>query len=118
MNKPEQLRKLAGLADLVLDSRLAALQAAARAMRDCEAQLALLALPAAPARQISGVAAELAALSYQRWADARRAELNQSLARKTVLWMEARDAAREAFGKRQALGGLTQRFDLQKKRLE
>ena len=52
---------------------------------------------------LEGVAAELAGLNYQRWADMRRAELNQILARRTVTWLEARDQAKMAFGKKQVL---------------
>jgi hypothetical protein len=106
MSQKQQLAKLGQLANLLLDSRLAVLQAAARAKLESEAQLAGLMAPQPLAEQISEIAGALAALNYQRWADARRAELNMLLARQTVTWMEARDHAREAFGKKQALGGL------------
>lgn len=106
MSQKQQLAKLEQLANLQLDGRLAALQAAARAKQESEAQLAGLIAPPPPAAQISEIAGALAALNYQRWADARRAELNMLLARQTVTWMEARGHARTAFGKKQALGGL------------
>ncbi len=106
MSQKQQLAKLGQLANLLLDSRLAVLHAAARAKLESEAQLAGLASPPPVAEQISEIAGALAGLTYQRWADARRAELNMLLARQTVTWMEARDQASEAFGKKQALGGV------------
>ena len=106
MNRAKQLVKLAELANLILDSRLSVLQAAARAKQDCEAQLAGLSATPEPQTDLVGMAPQLASLQYQRWADVRRAELNQQLARRTVAVIEARDAAREAFGKKQALGNI------------
>jgi len=106
MSQKQQLAKLGQLANLLLESRLAVLQTAARAKLESEAQLAGLMAPPPLAEQISEIASALAGLNYQRWADARRAELNMLLARQTVTWMEARDHAREAFGKKQALGGV------------
>lgn len=103
MKLAKDVTKLAQLAELVLDSRLSELHAAARAKQDCEKQLAGLAQIPQSENALEGVAAELAGLNYQRWADARRQELNQVLARRTVTWIEARDHARTAFGKRQVL---------------
>ena len=40
----------------------------------------------------------------------RRVELNQTLARQTATWSDARDAARLAFGKTQALAGVAARL--------
>ena len=106
MSQKQQLAKLAQLSTLLLDSRLATLHTAAQAKQETEAQLAGLMSPAPVAEDVSDIAGALAALSYQRWADARRTELNLLLARQTVIWIEARDHAREAFGKKQALGGV------------
>lgn len=103
MKTVKDVAKLAQLAKLVLDSRLSELDAAARAKQDCEKQLAGLAQPLQSDAALEGVAAELAGLNYQRWADARRQELNQVLARRTVTWIEVRDQARLAFGKKQVL---------------
>lgn len=110
MSQKQQLAKLQQIAGLMLDSRLAALQTAARAKAESEAQLAGLAVELAAPADISAAAAERAALNYQRWADARRAELNLLLARQTVAWMEARDAARIAFGKTEALAGVASKL--------
>ncbi len=106
MTQRKQLTKLVKLAELVLDSRLSVLQAAARAKLECEAQLAGLSMPEMGPEDLQGVSAQLASLNYQRWADVRRGELHQQLARRTVAVIDARDAAREAFGKKQALGNI------------
>lgn len=115
MSQKQQLAKLGQLANLLLDSRLAVLHAAARAKQQSEAQLAGLRVPIPVADAVSEIAGALAALQYQRWADARRAELNMLLARQTVTWLEAHDAAREAFGKKQALGGVATRLAAQQR---
>lgn len=106
MSQKQQLTKLAQLSNMLLDSRLADLQKAARAKQESEAQLVGLTQPPTKPDGLSEVAAALSAMNYQRWADARRAELNLLLARQTVAWIEARDAAKEAFGKKQSLGSL------------
>lgn len=104
MNR-KSLQQLEEIAALILDGRLSALRHAAQARADSEAKLEGLAAPPPPA-DLSGAAGELAALNYQRWADARRAEINRLLARQTAELAEATDAARIAFGRRQALAGL------------
>ncbi|NJM81760.1 MAG: hypothetical protein HC844_04030 [Tabrizicola sp.] len=48
-------------------------------------------------------------MTYQRWADLRRMELNDVIARQTVTWIEAQAEARLAFGRNQALAGLVER---------
>lgn len=106
MRQKQQLTKLAQLSNLLLDSRLATLHTAVQAKQESETQLAGLMSPAPLAEDIPEIAGALATLSYQRWADARRTELNLLLARQTVTWIEARDHAREAFGKKQTLGGV------------
>ncbi|GLS85193.1 hypothetical protein GCM10010873_01660 [Cypionkella aquatica] len=110
MSQKQQLAKLEQLSSLLLDIRLTTLQAAARAKLESETQLAGLTLPSYAPHDLSEIAAAMTALNYERWADARRAELNMLLARQTVTLMEARDAAREAFGKKHALGGLAQKL--------
>lgn len=106
MTRTDQMKRMEEVAGLLFDSRLTDLKHAARARAETEARLAGLAAPDAPDGGLSRVAAELAALNYQRWADVRRAELNQILARQTATWIDARDAARLAFGKTQALAGV------------
>ncbi len=106
MTQTAQLLQLKHLADLMLDSQLAQVRATAAAKATSEARLAALARPVAGPEGIGDIAAGLAALGYQRWADARRAELNLALARRTAAWIEACDAARLSFGRKQALQGL------------
>lgn len=112
MSHMQQMDKLQQIAGLLLETRLAALQVAARAKLESEAQLAGLGQPMPPAAGVSEVAGALAALAYQRWADARRAEVNLVLARQTAVWIDARDAACVAFGKKQALGGVAAKLGL------
>ena len=115
MTRTAQLLQLKHLADLMLDSQLAQVRTAAAAMATSEARLSALARPVAAPEGIGDIAAGLTALSYQRWADARRAEVNLVLARQTVAWIEACDAARLSFGRKQALQGLADRVDAARK---
>lgn len=108
--KRQDLQKLNDLAGLMLDHQLEQLRRAAEAKAQSEAALTRLAAPVAPAPEgLEGASAALAGLAYQRWADARRAEINQTLARQTHHWMEARDAAQKAFGKADALRRLIEK---------
>lgn len=96
------LLPLVQISQLVLDLKLAELNRAARARADSRARLADLALPPAETELPLAVAAQ-AGLLYDRWADARRAEINLALARQTAEWIERRDLAAKAFGRAQAL---------------
>lgn len=98
---------LAGISRLMLDQKLAELDRAARACAESRARLAGLAAPAVETDLPLPVAAQ-AGLLYDRWADARRAEINQTLARQTARWIEARDAAARAFGRAEALRRLSE----------
>lgn len=106
----KDLRRLGELTDLILDQRLAVLRKAAEARALSEAALASLARPMHGDESLVGASSAIAALAYERWADARRAEINQHLARQTHVWMEARDAAQIAFGKAEALRRLQDRL--------
>ncbi len=101
------LARLQAIGQVLLDARLAALHRAAEARDGSLARLDDLARPVAGS-DLSGVAALEVSMRYERWADQRRAEINLVLARQTAAWLEARGAATEAFGKAQALDGLTQ----------
>lgn len=105
MEHAKSITKLQVLAGLLLDHRLSTLQSAARAKAQSEAALARLA-QTTEADGLVGAAAALAGLQYQRWAEARRAEINLVLARQTRDWLDAQATAREAFGKAEALKGL------------
>lgn len=103
--KSGQIARLRPLADMLLEARLTALQAAAAARAASLDRLADLER-AAPATDLPDIAAAEVGMRYQRWADQRRAELNLTLARQTAAWIEARQAAAQAFGRSQALRGL------------
>ncbi len=96
---------LAALADLVLQDRLAKLRGAALARAQTAAQIS--ALAEAPAEGLDPLIAAQQSLRYQRWADARRQELNLVLARQTAVWMTAHATATEAFGRAQVIEKLT-----------
>ena len=109
MSKDQPLARLETIATLILDGRLSELRRCASAREESLAQIAGLQKDPAPAEDLEGAAAQLAALSYQRWAEGRRLELNQVLARQTAAWIDATDAAREAFGRNEALKTLRRR---------
>lgn len=105
---PGTLRPLVEISRLMLDHKLAALTQATSARDESRARLAGLALPPAQT-DLPLAAAAQAGLLYERWAEARRAEINLTLARQTAEWIEARDAARQAFGRADALRRLSER---------
>jgi hypothetical protein len=108
MTEADRLARLARLAGMIRDLRLAGLERAARARADSRARLAGLAL-APCASDLGAIAAAQAELRYQSWAEARRAEINLTLARQTAEWLDAQDAARRAFGRSLALQALLAR---------
>ena len=109
MTKSGDIRRLAGLAQLVLDHRLGLLRTTTADLERSRMQLASVNAAAEPA-DLGPVMAEKVALAYDRWADVRRSELNLVIARQTVDWMEARSEAQTAFGRVQALQGLATRL--------
>jgi len=104
------IKKLSDIAGMLLDQKLMELRAAAAAKAKIEAALAGLASPYAAPSDLTGVSGALALLTYARWADARRAEINQTLAQKNQQWLDARDAAKNAFGKTEALRRLSEKL--------
>jgi hypothetical protein len=109
MSKASDMTRLAELAQLVLDHRLGKLRSAVAELERSRMQIAALDQPAPP-QDLEPVTAEKVALTYSRWADQRRAELNLVIARQTVDWIEARGEAQTAFGRVQALKGLATRL--------
>lgn len=109
MTKAKEMRRLAEVAQLMLDHRLGQLHSAAAELERSRGQLAAINRAAQPAEDLAPVIAEKVALTYDRWADARRSELNLVIARQTAHWMEARSDAQGAFGRVQALRGLDAR---------
>lgn len=109
MTKVADMARMAELAQLVLDQRLGRLRTAAAELERSRQQIAALDLSATET-DLEPVTAEKVALTYNRWADQRRSELNLVIARQTVDWMEARGEAQTAFGRVQALQGLATRL--------
>ena len=109
MSKASDMGRLAEVAQLMLDHRLGQLRTTAAELERSRMQLAALDQPARPA-DLQPVTAEKVALTYDRWADQRRAELNLVIARQTASWIEARSDAQTAFGRVQALHGLATRL--------
>ena len=105
MTKAKDLARLRQISALILDVKLAALQAAAARRAQSLDLLRNLNKPT-DQTDLPPIAAHLADLRYQNWADARRAEINTLLARQTADMLVARDAAGQAFGKNDALRAL------------
>jgi hypothetical protein len=104
----QKLAQLQALAQMVLDAQLAELRAIARARDESLAHLAHLNRSFAQS-DLHPMAAAEAEIRFQRWADQRRAEINQTLARQTVLLDQSRSAAQLAFGRTTALSALRDR---------
>ena len=109
MTKASEIARIAELAQLVLDHRLSHLRSTAAELDRSRMQIAALDQKTTPT-DLEPLAAEKVSLTYSRWADQRRAELNLVIARQTVAWMEARGEAQTAFGRVQALQGLATRL--------
>jgi hypothetical protein len=109
MSRRSDIAGLEGLARLLLDHRLSRLREAAARREQSRMQIEAVDRAAAPA-ELPPVAAGQVQLRYQLWADVRRSELNALLARQTVEWMAARDEARSAFGRTEALRGIVDRM--------
>ena len=109
MSNRDDLAKVAGLAELVLDRRLQDLREAAAARHRSRMQLDAIMAAAAPA-DLPPVTAGLVGLAYQRWADIRRSELNAVIARQTATWLTARSEAATAFGRLQAIRGVAEKL--------
>ncbi len=106
MTRAKDLAKLASLADLLLQHRLGQMRQAAARLDRSRAQMTAIDRAAEPA-DLPEVVGALVACDYRRWADARKAELNEVIARQTAEAMAARAEAEMAFGRVQALRGIT-----------
>jgi hypothetical protein len=96
------------LARLVLDHRLSVLREVADRRDQSKAQIAALNLDPGSSDLAPAQAGQVA-FRYQLWADVRRAELNSLLSRQTAEWLAARDEARVALGRTDALRALAGR---------
>jgi hypothetical protein len=99
MNKTQKMARLRALTQMVLDSHLGDLRAKASQRQATIEKLEGLRAPSPTLGEGAGISDALAALNFQIWAEARRAELSQILARQTAVWLDSRDHARQAFGK-------------------
>lgn len=108
MKHIKNLQNLCALTQMVLDVRLARLTEAANARDASLAHLAGLARTS-QVDGLSEIAQAQVQLTYDRWAEARRAEINLVLARQTAEWMEARADASLAFGRTDVLRRLIAR---------
>ena len=97
MKTKASLDRLTTLSDLILDTQLAKLQASAAERNKSLQRLEDLAAP--PSDDADDIARAATLMRYERWADARRREINLVLARQTAVWMEARQNAQMAFGR-------------------
>lgn len=109
MTRASDIAALQELARLLLDHRLSALRSAAGRREQSRIQIAAIDKAAEPV-DLPPIAAGQVALRYQLWADVRRSELNTVMARQTAEWMEAREDARHAFSRAEALRGITARL--------
>ena len=105
MSDIEKLRRLGQISALLQQSKLQDLQRAALVRQESLTRLAALDAPQ-PANNLPPITAEDVALRYQIWADQRRSEINRALARQTVAWQTAQQAAALAFGRDQVVQGL------------
>lgn len=102
MSEGDKLKRLGEVSSLLLDTKMLALEKAARARQNSLDRLAELDRPAMPDDLPLVLAGEVA-MRYALWADQRRSEINLVLARQTVEWVEARQDAARAFGRDQVL---------------
>lgn len=112
MTKAQNLARLRALTDMVLDSHLGDLRAKASQRQATIDKLAGLRAPTPMLDDAAGISDALAALNFQIWAEARRAELSQTLARQTAVWLDSRDQARVAFGKARGFEKLVEKTRL------
>lgn len=110
MSKTKDLQRLAELAQLMLDHRLAQVRTAAAEIERSRMQLAAINAAAQPSAALDPMVSEKVAIAYDRWADVRRSELNLVIARQTAAWLETRTEAQSAFGRVQALENLASRM--------
>lgn len=115
MNR-DNLRRLLELSAMVQDLRLAELSQAKAARAASVDALARLNAPP-PETDLDPVAADRVQVTYERWADVRRKELKETIARQTETCVAAQGQARTAFGRQQALISVADRLAATRKRL-
>ena len=113
MSKAQNMARLGALTDMVLDSHLSDLRAKTSQRQATIEKLAGLRAPTPMLDDAAGISDALAALNFQIWAEARRAELSQTLARQTAVWLDSRDQARLSFGKARGFEKLIEKVNQQ-----
>ena len=108
MNDRQKLERLGQISGLLLDSKLLAVERAARARQHSLDLLAELNLPSAPTDLPPILSGEVT-MRYELWADQRRSDLNLVLARQSVEWADAQQQAAQAFGRNQVVRKLENR---------
>jgi hypothetical protein len=98
----ERLRRLQGMAALVMDARSQTLRQANEVLEALKRQLADLEISSAETG-LQWPIPEMARFGYEQWAVSRRAEINQRLAAQTVVCRQATEETRLAFGRKEAL---------------
>lgn len=101
MKKAQDIARLRHLTDMVLQAQLTQLKAAAALRQETLDKIDAICPAPAMMDETFGASGAIAALRYQTWAEARRTDLRQILAKQTADWLDARDNARTAFGKAQ-----------------
>jgi hypothetical protein len=109
MSRAKDLASLAVLAQLMLDHKLGTLKGTSHRLEQSRMQLSSINQPRQSA-DLDLITSSKVGLDYERWADARRSELNLVIARQTAAWLEARGEAQTAFGRVQALQKLAEKF--------
>lgn len=110
MTKAQDMTRIAELAQLMLDHRLGQLRTTRVELDRSKSQLQAINAAAEPAN-LPLVASQTVGLTYQRWADVRRSDLNLVISRQTADWIGAREAAGIAFGRLHALRGLVAKLE-------
>ena len=109
MTKARDMTRIAELAQLMLDHRLGQLRTTRNELDRSRSQLQAINTAAEPA-DLPLVAAQAVGLTYKRWADVRRSDLNLVIARQTADWIHTHEEAGTAFGRLQALRGLVEKL--------
>jgi hypothetical protein len=114
MTQKKNLHRLTDIASILLDQRLAKLQACA-----AERNMSLRQLQGLAPKASEGddpIAQAMTLMRYETWADTRRREINLSLARQTAAWLEARAEAKGAFGRADVLKRIVKMQDKARKK--
>jgi hypothetical protein len=115
MTTGAKLRGLGKISAMALDQRLAALRQAEAARRLVADRIAALDLPEVTL-DLPLAAGQIAALTYQTWADQRRMQLNLQLAQASATVLQAEADARQVFARNSVLVGLSTRLSQAEKR--